>query len=88
MVPTALALLEELPQTSHGKVDRQALASRRLITRSTAEKYIAPRDAIELQLVHLWEKLLGASPIGVTENFFQLGGHSLAGVRLMSQIQR
>ena len=88
MVPTALALLEELPQTSHGKVDRKALASRRLITRSTAEKYIAPRDAIELQLVHLWEKLLGASPIGVTENFFQLGGHSLAGVRLMSQIQR
>lgn len=88
MVPTALSLLEELPQTTNGKVDRQALAARRLITRPTSEKYIAPRDAIELQLVHLWEKLLGVNPIGVTENFFQLGGHSLAGVRFMSQIQR
>ncbi|MEO7021510.1 MAG: amino acid adenylation domain-containing protein [Ktedonobacteraceae bacterium] len=88
MVPTALSLLEELPQTSHGKVDRQALASRRLITHSSSEQYIAPRDAIELQLAHLWEKLLGINPISVTENFFQLGGHSLTGVRLMSQIQR
>ncbi len=88
MVPATFAPLAELPQTSHGQVDRQALVARHLITRSASEKYVAPRDALELQLAQLWEKLLGTSPIGVTDNFFQLGGHSLAGVRLMSQIQR
>ncbi|HEU5227952.1 MAG TPA: amino acid adenylation domain-containing protein, partial [Ktedonobacteraceae bacterium] len=88
MVPTALSIIEELPLTPHGKIDRQALALRRPITISASEKHIAARDAIELQLVHLWERLLGVSPISVTDNFFQLGGHSLTGVRLMSQIQR
>ncbi|HET8841669.1 MAG TPA: amino acid adenylation domain-containing protein, partial [Ktedonobacteraceae bacterium] len=88
MVPASLSILEAFPLTSNGKVDRRALATRRLIRASTPEKYIAPRDTIELQLVHLWEKLLGVSPVSVTDNFFSLGGHSLAGVRLMSQIQR
>ncbi len=88
MVPVSIAFIEELPLTPHGKIDRQALALRRPITTTTQEKHIAARDAIELQLVHLWERLLGVSPIGVTDNFFQLGGHSLTGVRLMSQIQR
>ncbi len=88
MHPSSLSLLDELPLTANGKVDRQALAQRRPISMATPEHYIAPRDSIELQLVQLWERLLGISPIGVTDNFFQLGGHSLAGVRLMSQIQR
>lgn len=87
MLPASFSLLDELPVTANGKVDRQALAQRRPITQSAVEKHIAPRNAIELQLVQLWERLLGVSPISVVDNFFQLGGHSLAGVRLMSQIQ-
>src|ERR1019366_2505417 len=88
MQPSSFSLIDELPVTSNGKVDRQALAQRRPIIQSAAEKHIAPRDAIELQLVQLWESLLEVSPISVIDNFFHLGGHSLAGVRLMSQIQR
>ncbi|MBA2679919.1 MAG: amino acid adenylation domain-containing protein [Ktedonobacteraceae bacterium] len=88
MVPSSFSLIDELPVTSNGKVDRQALARRRPLTQSATEKHIAPRDAIELQLTQLWEQLLEVSPISVMDNFFHLGGHSLAGVRLMSQIQR
>ncbi len=88
MVPTSLSIIEAFPLTAHGKVDRQALARRRPINTVASDKYVAPRDAIELQLAQLWEKLLGVSPIGMTDNFFQLGGHSLTGVRLMSQIHR
>lgn len=88
MLPASFSIIDEFPVTANGKVDRQALAQRRPITQSAAEKHIAPRDAIELQLAQLWERLLEVSPISVVDNFFQLGGHSLAGVRLMSQIQR
>jgi thioesterase domain-containing protein/acyl carrier protein len=88
MIPTTISIIDELPVTANGKVDRAALAQRRPLTQAAAEKHIAPRDAIELQLVQIWERLLGVSPISVIDNFFQLGGHSLAGVRLMSQIQR
>ncbi len=88
MVPGAFSPARRAAADLHGKVDRQALATRQLITLPASEHPSAPRDALELQLAHLWEKLLGTSPIGVTDNFFQLGGHSLTGVRLMSQIRR
>jgi thioesterase domain-containing protein len=88
MIPMAFSFLEALPLTVRGKVDRQELARRRPLLAADLQSYVAPRDALELQLARLWERLLGVAPIGVSENFFQLGGHSLAGVRLMSQIQR
>jgi len=49
--------------------------------------YVAPRDTLELQLVHVWETTLGVRPIGVTTNFFDFGGHSLLAVSLMAHIQ-
>lgn len=88
MLPSFFSFLPTLPLTAHGKVDRRALAQRNPIPLRSQETYLAPRDAIELQLVQIWEDLLQVRPIGTTDNFFQLGGHSLAGVRLMAQIQR
>ena len=88
MVPAAFVTLAALPLTSSGKVDRLALP-RPDRTRPDLEKtYIAPRDALELQLSHLWEEVLGVQPIGVRDNFFELGGHSLAAVRLFALIDR
>jgi len=49
---------------------------------------VAPRDPLELQLAKIWEQVLGRSPIGVTENFFDAGGHSLLAVRLFARIER
>ncbi|QSV63521.1 MAG: non-ribosomal peptide synthetase [Dolichospermum sp. DL01] len=52
------------------------------------ETYVAPRDSLELQLTKIWEQVLGIQPIGVRDNFFSLGGHSLLSVRLFAQIKK
>jgi amino acid adenylation domain-containing protein len=87
MVPSALVVLEALPLTSSGKVDLKALPSPEGLSARSAEPFVAPRDALELQLARLWERLLGVEPVGVHSNFFELGGHSLLAVRLMSSLR-
>jgi amino acid adenylation domain-containing protein len=89
MVPSAYVLLESLPLTANGKVDRKALpAPAGGVLAERNETYVAPRDALESELVRIWEELLGTSPVGIRENFFALGGHSLLAVRLMSQLKK
>jgi len=70
----------------NGKVDQRALPAAHAT--GHGEQLIAPRNELELQLVRIWEALLGVEPIGVTDNFFTLGGHSLLALRLMAQIQQ
>jgi amino acid adenylation domain-containing protein/FkbM family methyltransferase len=85
MVPAAFVPLASLPLTPNGKVDRRALpepGSERRLPR----ELVAPRDAIEIELVRIWEEILAIQPIGVRDNFFDLGGHSLAAVRLMARV--
>ncbi len=87
MVPSALVVLESLPLTPNGKVDRKALPAPEGARSSLERSFVAPRDALELQLVRIWEELLGIQPVGLQSNFFELGGHSLLGMRLMSMIR-
>ncbi|HEX2243057.1 MAG TPA: alpha/beta fold hydrolase, partial [Gammaproteobacteria bacterium] len=87
MVPGVFVGLEALPLTPNGKVDRKALPVPDVSASGVLEGFIAPRDAVELQLSHIWENVLGVHPIGVKDNFFEAGGHSLLAVRLMAQIQ-
>ncbi|HEX2092297.1 MAG TPA: thioesterase domain-containing protein, partial [Longimicrobiaceae bacterium] len=86
MVPSAFVLLEELPLTGTGKVDRRALPVPG--TDLVANAYVTPRDTLELQLAQLWEEVLGVRPVGVRDDFFALGGHSLLAVRLLAQVER
>jgi amino acid adenylation domain-containing protein len=88
MVPSEVVILERLPLTANGKVDRRALPAPELSARRDGAPVPAPRNAIELQLAGIWEELLEVSPIGVTDNFLELGGHSLLAVRLMARIER
>ena len=85
MVPAVLVRLDRLPLTSNGKVDRAALPAPDP-RRSGAEVRVAPRDGIELELQALWEELLGVHPIGVTEDFFSLGGTSLQVIRMLGRV--
>ena len=87
MVPSAFVILEDLPLTPNGKLDRHALPAPDKF-RKDLDSYLPPRDAIELQLIHIWENVLDVHPVGVQDNFFNLGGHSLMAVRLMAQIQQ
>jgi amino acid adenylation domain-containing protein len=90
MVPSSFVLLERLPITASGKLDRRALPAPESARPegTDAGVFSASRDAPEQQLTEVWEAVLGIRPIGVRDDFFELGGHSLLAVRLMSQIAR
>ncbi|MEH1968892.1 non-ribosomal peptide synthetase [Nostoc sp.] len=87
MLPSAFVVLDALPLTPNGKVDKRSLRTDEVIRKNTTKSFIAPRNFAELSLVKLWENLLNTNHIGVTDNFFDLGGHSFLAVRLMAQIQ-
>jgi len=87
MVPTAFVMLDDLPLTPNGKVDRHALPEPSL-ERSEGEKtFLAPRDTLELQLTMIFTKVLGVQPVGVRDDFFELGGDSLSGMALFAEIE-
>lgn len=84
-VPSRITLLEALPVTANGKIDRKALP--RMDEQLNTKAFVPPRTAIEREMVALWEALLEKKPIGITDDFFALGGHSLLAVTLMSRIR-
>lgn len=88
LIPSNFILLESLPMTPNGKVDRQALPDPDENRQVTEKGLIAPTDELERSLVGIWEQLLGVQPVGIRDNFFDLGGHSLLAVRLFSQIEK
>jgi amino acid adenylation domain-containing protein len=87
MVPATVTTLERFPQTPNGKVDRKALPEP-VRGRSGAHELSAPRTALEHRLMSLWERELGIRPIGVTDNFFDLGVSSFAAAALFAAIER
>jgi len=90
MVPSVMMQLNALPLTPNGKVDKLALPAIDSAAISTAVAYVAPRTKIEEQLVALWGEVLERTPegIGVLDNFFEAGGHSLNAVRLIGLIKQ
>lgn len=87
MVPSLFVRLPALPLTPNGKVDRQALT----LPAGIDEPQLGQagfRDGVEMALVQIWEQVLGVSPIGIRDSFFDLGGHSIVAVRLMAQVAR
>ena len=88
MIPSAFILLDEIPLTPNGKINRQALLALAKNRNEHEAAFVAPRDALELRIGRLWEDVLNTRPIGITDNFFERGGHSLLAVRMMSQLSR
>ena len=86
MVPAAFVLLDHLPLIANGKLDWKALPAPE--DKPSPHVLIAPRDAVESRLAKLWEKTLGMKPVGVTDNFFDLGGHSVLGASLFAAIEK
>jgi acyl carrier protein len=94
MIPSYFVRLEKIPLTPNGKIDRKALPKTWLIA---GENYTAPRNEIETKLVELWAEILSKdqahashlqTSIGIDDNFFQLGGHSLKATIVMSKIHK
>jgi amino acid adenylation domain-containing protein len=85
MVPSHLLLLDALPLTASGKIDRKALPEPET---GSGECYAPPRNQLEAQLTRLWEEVLEIRPLGIHDNFFARGGHSMKALVLMGEVSR
>ncbi len=88
MVPDDFVFISAIPVTPNGKVDRKLLPKPGTEITERKAGYVAPRTEREKQLAALWEQLLGIEKIGINDNFFDLGGHSLVAVRLMARVEK
>ncbi len=85
MVPSILMVLDRLPLTPHGKIDRKALPTPERSGNNTIPQ--RPRTPVEDVLVNIWEDVLGLPDLGLQENFFDLGGHSLLATQVISRVR-
>ncbi len=86
MIPPAFVFQDQFPLSPNGKIDRQALPAPD-DNRQKLRRHERPRDIVEAHLVNLWESVLGISPIGRHENFFDLGGDSLQSTQVLASIE-
>ena len=86
MIPNAWLFLTALPVNPNGKVDRQALLAFEQQTSSQTES-VAPRDEVEEAVAAIWCEILGIDSLGIHDDFFDLGGHSLSGVQVVARVQ-
>jgi amino acid adenylation domain-containing protein/non-ribosomal peptide synthase protein (TIGR01720 family) len=87
MVPAVFVILDSLPLTANGKVDRQNLPVCDHSRPDLEETFIAPRNSSEETLASIWAELLGLEQIGIDDNFFNLGGHSLIAAQMLSRVR-
>ncbi|HJT56849.1 MAG TPA: amino acid adenylation domain-containing protein, partial [Ktedonobacteraceae bacterium] len=87
MIPSMFVLLDRLPLTSNGKVDRQALPVPDTSREALEVDYAAPHTPLEEVLVTIWSQVLGLKLIGVHDNFFALGGHSLLATQVVARVR-
>ena len=88
MIPSSFVVLDSLPLTSSGKLNRRALPAPDESADRAATTLAAPRTPMEKSLTKIWANVLETSAIGINDNFFDLGGHSLLAVRLFAQIEK
>lgn len=88
MIPSAFVIVDILPQTLNGKIDRLALPPVDWLNRDADDEYVAPRNLLEAKLVEIWEKILQVRPIGINSNFSDLGGNSLLAMNLIIEVER
>ncbi|WP_422770144.1 amino acid adenylation domain-containing protein [Plantactinospora sp. WMMC1484] len=87
MVPAAFVSLEKIPLTANGKLDRRALPAPDRADLHGGHTYVAPRTPVEERVAAVWREVLGVERVGVTDSFFDLGGHSIRAVALVGELR-
>ncbi|HWF88172.1 MAG TPA: amino acid adenylation domain-containing protein [Pyrinomonadaceae bacterium] len=87
MVPQALVLLAQLPLTPNGKIDRKALPAPEGPETQETLTYVAPRTELEQRIAAIWQSVLGVEKVGMHDNFFDLGGHSILLIEASSKLR-
>lgn len=88
MIPSAFVLMEKIPLTANGKIDRKALPVPEVNTKSESANFEEPHNPLESLLAGIWSDILKQDKIGIHDNFFELGGHSLLGIKMMGEIEQ
>ncbi|WP_414572309.1 amino acid adenylation domain-containing protein [Nostoc sp. CCY 9925] len=88
MIPSVYVQLDTLPLNTNGKVNRSVLPKADISNIIVTNEFVLPRNELELHLTQIWQNILNINTVGVKDNFFEMGGHSLLAVRLMAQIQQ
>ncbi len=87
MIPSAFVTLDQFPLTINGKIDRRALPVPEASRDALVTEFVEPRTPQEVQMVQVWRDILDVEEVGIHDNFFDLGGHSMLAVRLITQIE-
>jgi amino acid adenylation domain-containing protein len=87
MIPSAFVLLDQMPLTSNGKLDRKALPLPESVVQDETSGYTSPRTGVEQVIASIWATLLRRERVGVEDNFFTLGGHSLLATQVLSRVR-
>ena len=87
MIPTTLVLLPSLPLSPNGKLDRKALPAPNESVPMLEIAYVAPRTATEKTLAEIWSKVIGVDQVGLSDNFFEIGGHSLLIIQIVARVR-
>jgi acyl carrier protein len=88
MMPSAFVVLDRLPLSPTGKIDRGALAQLPVTLRYPAEERNAPHDPLERELTQMWAEVLNLDTVGIDDDFFALGGNSLKAMQLIHRLQQ
>ena len=89
MIPSAFVFLENLPLTPNGKIDRKALPDPTECGDGIrgSDEYVSPRTPIERTIADVWQEILGVERVSAHDNFFDLGGHSLLSLKVITRIE-
>ncbi len=88
MLPAFYVQVPAMPLTPNGKTDQQALLAIKIAGADNDRAYVAPRNALEEEVCRIWEQVLAKEQVGINDNFFNLGGHSLKATRLINEYQK
>lgn len=88
MIPSAFVELEAIPLTANGKIDRQALPDPEMTRRELNVPYAPATSKVEQRLAKIWQEVLDVRPVGIDDNFFDIGGHSLLAAKLFGRLDQ
>ena len=88
MIPNIITRIKKMPLTPNAKVDRKRLENMKVDFVTREKEYIPPKDDIELKLTGIWQEILKLQKVGVRDNFFEIGGHSILAINLLEKISK
>jgi amino acid adenylation domain-containing protein len=86
MIPSAIMTIDALPLTLNGKIDYRELPDGDAEKAQARTAFVAPRNLVELHVAEIWQEVLNVPRVGATDNFFDLGGHSMLGLRVSARV--